>query len=82
MVRFKEITYIGTPGHICVVRNSDPRYEGLPSRGLAWGPFDENGKFALLIDCELYPVIIMHEMDPTPEVVRHLEENWHLNTAS
>lgn len=78
--RFREVTYTGKPGNICIVLNSDKRYAGLPTRGLAWGPFAEDGTFRVIVDPERYPVLIMVEKDPTKEVIRHLEENWEINT--
>ena len=77
----KEVIYIGTPGNLCVVVNSDERYEGLPTRGLAWGPFGEDGVYRLLVDCERYPILIMRELTPDPHTIKQLEENWHINTA-
>lgn len=77
----KEVLYIGTPGNVCIVVNSDERFEGLPSRGLAWGLFGEDGVYKILVDPEQHPILIMVEKDPEPEVIKHLEENWHINSA-
>lgn len=77
----KEVTYIGRPGNVCIVLNSDKRYEGLPTRGLAWGLFGEDGSFRLIVDERRYPILVMIEKDPEPAVIKHLEENWHVNTA-
>ncbi len=76
----KAITYTGKPGNICIVVNSDKRYAGLPSRGLAWGPFAEDGTFRLIVDPERYPVLIMIEKEPTEAVIKHLEDNWEINS--
>lgn len=76
----KEVTYIGKPGNICIVLNSHKDYAGLPTRGIAWGPFAKDGTFKVIVDPERDPVLIMIEKDPTEEVIRHLEENWEINT--
>lgn len=76
----KEVTYTGKPGNICIVVNSDKRYGGLPSRGVAWGLFAKDGTFKLIVDPRRYPVLIMIEKDPTEDVIRHLEDNWEINS--
>jgi len=77
----KEVIYVGRPGNLCVVYNSDERFEGLPTRGIAWGPFGKDGTYRVIVDPKKYPILIMHELDPKPEVIQHLEDNWHVNTA-
>jgi len=81
MTDLKEVTYTGKPGNLCVVVNSDERYQGLPTRGLAWGPFGEDGTFRLIVDSKRYPIIIMRELLPSPATIEQLEQNWHVNTA-
>ena len=81
MVQLKEVLYIGTPGNVCIVVNSDKRFAGLPSHGIAWGLFDKAGEYRVIVNPEQYPVLIMLEKDPDPAVIKHLEENWHVNSA-
>lgn len=78
---FSEVLYIGRPGNVCVVVNSDERANGMPTRGLAWGRFDKAGEFKLLVDLNEHDVIVAIEYDYTEAFVARMEKTWNRNTA-
>ena len=75
----KELEITGKPGNIVAVYNMDPDYENLPTHGLAWGPFDENGVFKLIVDSDQYPDVMIREYEP--HVAEFFKRWWHINTA-
>tara|TARA_R110000822_G_scaffold120633_1_gene254110 strand:- start:4087 stop:4350 length:264 start_codon:yes stop_codon:yes gene_type:complete len=79
---FCEVLYIGAPGNVCVVVNSDERANGAPTKGLAWGRFDKAGEFKLIVDRNEHKVLVALEYDYTEAFVARMERTWHLNTAT
>lgn len=73
----KEVEITGKPGNICAVfRLSDEL--GVPTRGLAWGPFGDDGKYRLLVDDANQKSVVICEYEPG--VANYLEKWWHINT--
>jgi hypothetical protein len=77
---WKEVEIHGKPGNICAVFKKSPFHNGLPTKGLAWGPFDKDGMFKLLADTDEQEEVAIFEFEPS--VAKTLEANWHVNTEN
>lgn len=75
----KELEVRGKPGNVCAIYNKDPDYGYRPTKGLAWGRFDEDGVFIATIDSGEHDEVVIGEYDP--QVSKWFEKCWHLNTA-
>jgi hypothetical protein len=75
-----DIEVEGTPGNVVAIYQKPPvdgPFLGLPTRLLAWGVFDETGKWTGSVVSK-YPDVETHTYDP--ELREHFEKNEHVNT--
>ena len=74
----REVTCHGPPGDLCCVYKKNPLFGNKPTKGICWGPFDENGIYRFLASPLEQEEVEIHHCEP--DKAPFLEANWHKNT--
>jgi hypothetical protein len=74
----KEVIAHGPPGDLCCVYKLNPLYANRPTKGICWGPFNEDGIYRFLVSTHDQEQIEIHHCEP--DKAAFLEEHWHENT--
>lgn len=80
-VALHEVTIEGQPGNIVAVfKRGGPEFQGYPTKVIAWGPIDAEGKFKCFVPDNIGDEVVVGEYDPC--MAEHFETYGHVNTEA